>query len=104
VLIRQGRIVADGTTAEIKAMASGRTVRATLAGVNRVALASLPGVEDVEVRGDTVLVRAKDSDSVARYLLTETAARDLEITAHNLEDAFVALTSDEDDNLERSTR
>jgi ABC-2 type transport system ATP-binding protein len=104
VLIRQGRIVADGTTAEIKAMASGRTVRATLAGVNRVALASLPGVEDVEVRGDTVLVRAKDSDSVARYLLTETAARDLEITAHNLEDAFVALTSDEDDNLERSIR
>jgi ABC-2 type transport system ATP-binding protein len=104
VLIRQGRIVADGTTAEIKAMASGRTVRATLAGVNRVALASLPGVEDVEVRGDTVIVRAKDSDGVARFLLNETAARDLEITAHNLEDAFLALTGDEDDNLERSTR
>jgi ABC-2 type transport system ATP-binding protein len=104
VLIRQGHIVADGTTAEIKAMASGRTVRATLAGVNRVALASLPGVEDVEVRGDMVLVRAKDSDAVARFLLTETAARDLEITAHNLEDAFLALTGDEDDNLERSTR
>jgi len=104
VLIRQGRIVADGTTAEIKAMASGRTVRATLAGVNRLALASLPGVEDVEVRGDTVLVRAKDSDAVARYLLTETPARDLEITAQNLEDAFVALTSDDDDNFERSTR
>ena len=30
---------------------------------NRVALASLPGVEDVELRGDTVLVRAKDSDA-----------------------------------------
>ena len=32
LLIRQGRIVADGTTSEIKAMASGRTVRATLLG------------------------------------------------------------------------
>ena len=36
-----------------------------------------------------------DSDAVARYLLTATAARDVEIVAHNLEDAFLALTSDE---------
>ena len=35
----------------------------------------------VEVRGDTVLLHAKDTDAVARYLLTETDARDLEITA-----------------------
>jgi len=75
VLIRQGRIVADGTTAEIKAMASGRLVRATLPGADAVALSALAGVEDVELRGDTVLIRAKDSDSVARHLLTTTAAR-----------------------------
>ena len=36
-----------------------------------------------------------DSDAVARYLLTATAAHDVEIVAHNLEDAFLALTSDE---------
>ena len=88
-----GRIVADGTTAEIKAMASGRQVRATLPGADTRALADLPGVEDVELRGDTVLIRGKDSDGVARYLLNQTDARDLEITAHNLEDAFIALTS-----------
>jgi ABC-2 type transport system ATP-binding protein len=104
VLIRHGRIVADGTTGEIKAMASGRMVRATLANVDRVALASMPGVENVEVRGDTVLVRAKDSDGVARYLLTQTAARDLEITADNLEDAFIALTGDDVVEPERSVR
>jgi ABC-2 type transport system ATP-binding protein len=101
VLIRQGRIVADGTTAEIKAMASGRTVRATLSGADRTAIASLPGVETVELRGDTVLVRAKDSDAVARFLLTETSARDLEITADNLEDAFLTLTGDADDGPDR---
>jgi ABC-2 type transport system ATP-binding protein len=95
VLIRQGRIVADGTTSEIKAMASGRSVRATLPGADAIALAALPGVEDVEVRGDSVIVRAKDSDGVARYLLNQTTARDLEITAHNLEDAFLALTGDD---------
>jgi len=95
VLIRLGRIVADGTTAEIKAMASGRLVRATWPDADRTSLAALPGVEDVELRGDTVLVRAKDSDVVARHLLTATPARDLEISAHNLEDAFIALTGDD---------
>src|SRR5215813_240184 len=79
VLIRTGRIVADGTTAEIKAMASGRMVRATLVAPDVTAVASLPGVENVEVRGDTILVRAKDSDGVARFLLNQTNARDLEI-------------------------
>ena len=74
-------------------MASGRTVRATLAGADRRRCRGLPGVEDVEVRGDTVIVRGKDSDAVARYLLNQTAARDLEITTHNLEDAFLALTA-----------
>ena len=92
VLIRSGRIVADGTTAQIKAIANGRQIRATLPGADARALASLPGVEGVELRGDSVLIRGNDSDGVARYLLNNTQARDLEITAQNLEDAFVALT------------
>ena len=88
-------IVADGTATEIKEMASGRTVRATLPDAAEDELAGLPGVESVELRGDTVLVRGRDSDAVARYLLTRTDARDLEISSSNLEDAFVALTSND---------
>jgi ABC-2 type transport system ATP-binding protein len=42
-----------------------------------------------------VLVRTADSDGVARHLLTQTEARDLEITSRNLEEAFIALTSDD---------
>ncbi|HEY2670880.1 MAG TPA: ABC transporter ATP-binding protein [Rugosimonospora sp.] len=95
VLIRQGSIVADGTTAEIKGLAAGRIVRATLPDADEAALAALPGVESVELRGDTVLVRTGDSDGVARHLLTQTSARDLEITSKNLEEAFIALTSDD---------
>jgi ABC-2 type transport system ATP-binding protein len=94
ILVRHGRIVADGTASEIKAMAAGRTVRATLEDADQLALLAIPGVEHVEVRGDTVLVHAADSDAVARHLLTTTAARDLEITSRNLEDAFIALTGD----------
>src|SRR5690349_23166240 len=47
VLISQGRIVADGTGAEIKALASGRTVRATLPDADTAALAGLGGVDHV---------------------------------------------------------
>ncbi|HWI31448.1 MAG TPA: ABC transporter ATP-binding protein [Microbacterium sp.] len=97
VLMSRGRIVADGTAAEIKALTAGRTVRATLAGANAPSLPSLPGADSIEVRGDTVLVHASDSDAVARYLLDQTPAHDLEITARNLEDAFLALTSGTDE-------
>jgi ABC-2 type transport system ATP-binding protein len=95
VLVSKGRIVADGSGSEIRALAAGRTVRATLPDADTDRLAALGGVDGVEVRGDTVLVRAKDSDAVARYLLTETAARDVEITSHGLEDAFLSLTTEE---------
>jgi ABC-2 type transport system ATP-binding protein len=94
VLISKGRIVADGTGSQIKALAAGRTVRATLDHADHQALSRLGGVESVEVRGDTVLVHAKDTDAVARYLLTETDARDLEITARGIEEAFLTLTGD----------
>jgi ABC-2 type transport system ATP-binding protein len=95
VLVRKGRIVADGTAAEIKALAAGRTVRATLEHADTVALGRIAGVDSVDVRGDSVLVHGSDSDEIARYLLNHTAARDLEITSRNLEDAFIALTGDD---------
>ncbi|QWT24061.1 ABC transporter ATP-binding protein [Subtercola sp. PAMC28395] len=93
VLMREGEIVADGTAAEIKNLASGRTVRATVSNLDRAEVAAMPGVDGIEDRGESVLIHASDSDAVARYLLTQTDARDLEIASHNLEDAFVALTS-----------
>jgi len=95
VLLRHGEIVADGTGAEIKALASGRTVRATIAEVDEAALRAIAGVDSVEVRGETVLIHSKDSDEVARYLLTATSARNLEINTRGLEDAFIALTGDD---------
>jgi ABC-2 type transport system ATP-binding protein len=92
ILLRQGEVVADGTAAQIKATAAGRTVRATLPGATEGLLRGIPGADSAEVRGDTVLIHSGDSDAVARYLLTSTQARDLEITARGIEDAFLALT------------
>src|SRR3954453_4911114 len=97
VLVSHGRVVADGTAAQLKAQSAGRLGTATWEGIGTaeaVTLRGLAGVEDVELRGDTVLVRAADSDAVARHLLTTTAAHDLQITSRGLEDAFLALTGD----------
>ncbi len=95
VLVRTGEIVADGTAAEVKGLASGRTVRATFPGADVAALRQIPGVDEVEIRGDSVLIHSGDADVVARYLLTQTDAHDLEVTARGLEDAFIALTSNQ---------
>ncbi|MEP6799054.1 MAG: ABC transporter ATP-binding protein [Lapillicoccus sp.] len=94
ILVRQGEIVADGTASEIKAMSAGRTVRATLPGATTESLQSVvPAADSIEIRGETILIHSNDTDAVARYLLTETAAHDLEIEARGIEDAFIALTS-----------
>jgi ABC-2 type transport system ATP-binding protein len=92
VLISKGQIVTDGIAAEVKGLASGGIIRATLPGADEAALRAMPGVDGVEVRGDTVLIHCGDSDAVARRLLTQTPARDLEITSRGLEEAFLALT------------
>ncbi|TQK71853.1 MULTISPECIES: ABC transporter ATP-binding protein [unclassified Nocardioides] len=97
VLISKGRVVADGTGPQIRALASGRTIRAWLPGADNTAVAAitaLGGVDHVDLRGESVTIHAKDSDSVARYLLTETDARDVEITAQGIEEAFLSLTGD----------
>jgi ABC-2 type transport system ATP-binding protein len=95
VFVRRGQVVADGTAAEVKALASGRTIRATMTDPSEAALAAIPGVESVEVRGDTVYLQARDTDAIARHLLNDTDARDLEITSRNLEQAFLTLTADD---------
>jgi ABC-2 type transport system ATP-binding protein len=104
VLISKGRIVADGSGSEIKALASGRTVRATLPEADASALGAVAGVEAVEVRGNTVLIHGKDTDQIARHLLTQTDARDLEITARGLEEAFLSLTGDDDNQKQEPQR
>ncbi|MGC5617070.1 ABC transporter ATP-binding protein [Georgenia sp. Z1491] len=96
VMVADGRIVADGTTAQIRSRASGRTVTAdvdparfdaTVAG-----LRALKGVHSVGADGTRVAVRATDTDLVARTLLTELGGSSLEITSGSLESAFVSIT------------
>ncbi|MFC4942111.1 ABC transporter ATP-binding protein [Pseudonocardia sp. GCM10023141] len=98
VLLRAGRVVADGSVAAVRSLVSGRVVSATLPGVPASALAGLPGVTQAAVEGERVRLTCVDSDAALRALLPAfPAARDIEVIAHGLEDAFVALTSSEQD-------
>ncbi len=96
VLMAQGRIVADGPTTEIKSMVGTRTIRATLPRVAVEGLEGLAGVSAAERHGDAVILTCTDSDAAIRDLLAAHAdARDIEITAAGLEQAFIALTTDD---------
>ncbi|MDQ1495803.1 MAG: type transport system ATP-binding protein [Actinomycetota bacterium] len=96
VLMARGRIVADGPATEIKATVGLRTIRATLRDAPLDALNSLPGVKNVDRRGDAVVLHCTDSDAAIRALVADfPAASDLEISGAGLEEAFLQLTGDQ---------
>ena len=96
VLLRAGRVVADGSVAEVRALASGRVVSAVVPGADDRELAALPGVTQVVTQGERRLLTCDDSDAALRALLVgHDDAHDVEVVAHGLEDAFVRLTGEE---------
>jgi ABC-2 type transport system ATP-binding protein len=101
VLMARGRVVADGPPTEIKGRVGGRTIRATLPGVDQSALASLPGVTKADQRGDALVLTCPDSpssDSALRALLAlYPQASDIEVRGAGLEEAFLDLTGDDGD-------
>lgn len=94
VLMAHGRIVADGSTTEVKARVGRRTIRATLADADLDALRALPGVTSAERHGDAIALLCDDSDLAIRALLArEPEVHDIEIAGAGLEEAFLELTS-----------
>jgi ABC-2 type transport system ATP-binding protein len=95
ILMAHGTVVADGPATEIKARVGLRTIRATLPAADLLALGALPGVTNVETRGDGVILNCADSDLALRALLPAfPAARDIEVSGAGLEEAFLQLTAD----------
>ena len=95
VLLARGTVVADGATTEIKGRVGTRTIRATLPGVDVAALTALAGVHSADRHGEAVSLICDDSDRAIRALLARyDEARDIEIAGAGLEDAFLRLTVD----------
>jgi len=92
ILLHQGRILAEGTPAEIKARVGGRVVRCrTRIPVEEVAF--LPGVREARRRGEDLEIFTQTAEAVLRELLARDAGLSgLEVRGAGLEDAFLALT------------
>jgi ABC-2 type transport system ATP-binding protein len=93
IVINKGRLLANGTVADIKAMAGFQRVAFRLPGITREQLIDLPGAVTIDVVGDRVHIQTADSDKTF-YALIDQGLRpmELEITALGLEQAFVAIT------------
>jgi ABC-2 type transport system ATP-binding protein len=95
VIMSAGRIIADGTPSEVKSVVTGRTVSFTLELGDTRPLEQLVGVTNLEQRGARISLQSEDSDATLRALLAAyPAATDIEIVSRNMDDAFMALTSE----------
>jgi len=107
LVINRGRLLADGTPAEIKARAGAKRISFRLDNVDEPVLLGLPGLVSLDVRGDVVQIQSTDSDATLYALLDAGyRPRELEIGSLGLEQAFLAITAEDDranDDLVKET-
>jgi ABC-2 type transport system ATP-binding protein len=97
-VINQGKIIAEGTPAEIKAQNSGKRIRCVTA-LSVASLLRIPGVTDARLDREAVEIRTGEAEPIVRALLaSDPSLSGLEISSAGLEDAFLALTQDNGEN------
>ncbi|MGW0881174.1 ABC transporter ATP-binding protein [Streptomyces sp. NPDC002671] len=98
LVLHRGRLLADGTAAEIKAKAGARRVAFDLEGqIDEAALRTLPFLTSLDVSGQTVRIQSSDADATVHALYgLGVYPRNLEVAGLGLEQAFVAITAAEE--------
>ncbi|MGH8290119.1 MAG: ATP-binding cassette domain-containing protein [Steroidobacteraceae bacterium] len=92
VVIDKGRLLCEGTPAEIKHGVSGRRIRCVTR-LDPDFLRNIPSVVSVRRDREAVVVLAESPEQVLRRMLREDESlQGLEVSAAPLEDAFLALT------------
>ncbi|MGW3666576.1 ABC transporter ATP-binding protein [Streptomyces sp. NPDC005141] len=109
LVLHRGRLLADGTAAEIKARAGARRVAFDLEGtIDEAPLRALPFLTAIDVSGQTVRIQSSDADATVHALYgLGVYPRNLEVAGLGLEQAFVAITAAEEATLmaaEEATR
>jgi ABC-2 type transport system ATP-binding protein len=98
LVLHRGRLLADGTAAEIKAKAGARRVSFDVAGaIDEPALRALPFLTGIDISGRTVRIQSSDADATVHALYgLGVYPRNLEVAGLGLEQAFVAITTAEE--------
>jgi ABC-2 type transport system ATP-binding protein len=95
IVMNKGKIVCEGTPAEIKHRVSGRRIRC-ITQLDPEFISTLPTVSDVQQDREAIVITAEHPEIVVReMLLRDETLHSLEISAAALEDAFLALTHTE---------
>lgn len=96
VIIDRGRMLAEGSPAELEAAVAGRRIRCITV-LEPEALDALDGVDLVERRGAATEILTAKAENVLRQLLSlDPQLHDLEVGGIGLEQAFLALTRRDD--------
>ena len=96
LVINKGRLLADGTPAEIKQRAGAKRISFRLEPVDETFLLQLPALVDLEVRNDLVRIQTSDSDRTLYALLDAGyRPREIEVSSLGLEQAFIAITKED---------
>ncbi|WP_328750303.1 ABC transporter ATP-binding protein [Streptomyces sp. NBC_00285] len=98
LVLHRGRLLADGTAAEIKAKAGARRIAFDLEGtIDEAPLRALPFLNSVDISGQTVRIQSTDADATVHALYgLGVYPRNLEVAGLGLEQAFVAITEAEE--------
>jgi ABC-2 type transport system ATP-binding protein len=97
LVINRGRLLADGTPAEIKERAGAKRMSFRLDRVDEPFLLGLPGLVSLEIRNDLVQIQSSDSDATLYAVLDAGyRPREVEIGSLGLEQAFLAITAADD--------
>ncbi|MFJ4778579.1 ABC transporter ATP-binding protein [Streptomyces sp. NPDC088762] len=98
LVLNKGRLLADGTAAEIKARAGARRISFDLDvqdAVDEQVLRALPALRSCERHGTTVRLQSSDADATVHALYAlGLYPRNLEVAGLGLEQAFIALTEE----------
>ncbi|MFX4301369.1 ABC transporter ATP-binding protein [Alicyclobacillus tolerans] len=98
LVIQHGKLIADGSPAEIKAKTGWSYIRMQIGeGFTAADLQCfLTSEDECSMEGRKVQIRTRDSDSLLRKLLrTELPLSQIEVSQGKLEDAFFAITNKE---------
>lgn len=99
VIVKDGRILMDAPTEEVRHLDSSRSLSIRLDegdhSTLEARLRALPGARDwlIEWPQGSVTIQGSDLDDAARLLLGEPGAHDIEVVASSLEDVFTSLTA-----------
>ena len=104
VVINRGSIIAEGTPAQIKSQTAGKQIRC-VTNLSMDVVRRMHGVLNVRQDRDALEIQAKQAEPLLRELLNrDLSISGIEVASAGLEEAFVALTRDDNNSQQQISR